>query len=104
METPVLSAREGVVWKIKSDSDTWGLDKNLASEVNFVAIDHGDGTYAEYLHLGKDRVIVEKGQKVKAGDLLGYTGLSGVMDKPHLHFNVFKIENWKSVSIPVEWE
>ena len=102
VDTPVLAARDGMVWKIKNDSNKWGLDKNLANEVNFVAIDHGDDTYAEYLHLGKNRVIVEEGQKVKTGDILGYTGLSGVMDKPHLHFNVFKIDNGKSVSICVD--
>lgn len=102
--TPVLATRDGIVWKIKSDSDKWGLDKDLSQEVNFVAIDHGDGTYAEYLHLGKDKVVVERGQKVKVGDLLGYTGLSGCMDEPHLHFNVFKIENGKGTSIPVEFE
>lgn len=75
-----------------------------ALEVNFVAINHGDGTYAEYLHLGKDKVGVKKGQNIKAGDLLGYTGYSGVMDIPHLHFNVFKIGNGKGISIPIEFE
>jgi len=102
--TPVLAARDGKVFKIKTDSDRWGLDKSLANEVNFVAIDHGDGTYAEYLHLRKDRVMVKEGQQVKEGDLLGYTGLSGCMDAPHLHFNLFKVENGKGISIPVEWK
>ena len=102
--TPVLAARDGTVWKVKADSDKWGLDKNLAQEVNFVAIDHGDGTYAEYLHLGKDKIEVREGQKVKMGDLLGYIGLSGVMDKPHLHFNVFKIKSGKGVSTQIKFE
>ena len=102
--TSVLAARGGMVWKVKSDSDKYGLDKSLAQEVNLVAIDHGDGTYAEYLHLGKGQISVKEEQEIRVGDLLGYTGLSGVMDKPHLHFNVFKIENGKGASIPIEFE
>jgi len=102
--TPILPSRGGKIWKIKSDSEKWGLDPNFAKEANFVAIDHGDGTYAEYLHLGKEKVTVEIGQEVKAGDLLGYSGLSGCMDLPHLHFNIFKIENKKGISIPFELE
>lgn len=102
--TPVVAARSGIVLMIKSDSDKWGLDKSLSGEVNFVGIDHGDGSYAEYLHLGKDKVIVRVGDKVNQGDVLGYTGLSGVMDVPHLHFNLFKIEEGEGYSIPVEWD
>ncbi len=101
--TLVLAARDGKVLKIKDDSDKWGLDRNLAQEVNFVIIDHGDRTYSEYLHLGKNKVLVKEGQQVKIGNLLGYTGLSGCMDTPHLHFNLFRVENGKGVSTPVEW-
>ncbi len=101
--TSVLAARDGKVSKIKSDSDKWGLNPELVKEVNFVAIDHRDGTYAEYLHLGKDKVVVSVGQDIKVGDVLGYTGLSGCMDVPHLHFNVFKIVEGKGVSMSVEF-
>jgi murein DD-endopeptidase MepM/ murein hydrolase activator NlpD len=101
VDTPILAARGGKVIKIKYDSDRWGLNIQCANEVNYVAIDHGDGTYAEYLHLGKDRVKVQVGQNVEAGELLGYSGLSGCMSAPHLHLNVFKIEDRKAVSIPI---
>lgn len=102
--TKVIAAKMGVVVGIKSDSDEWGLDKNLVDNTNFVVINHKDGTYAEYLHLGKGKVEVQKGDKVETGDLLGYTGYSGVMDLPHLHFNVFKIKDKKGISIPFKFE
>lgn len=102
IDTPILAARKGIVWKIKDDSNEYGLDPAYATKVNFVAIDHGDGSYAEYVHLKHKGVIVEVGQKVEIGDILGYSGLSGSMDLPHLHFNVFKIANEKGVSIPFE--
>ena len=103
VDTPILTARGGRVIRIKSDSDKHGLDAKLANEANYVAINHGDGTYAEYIHLGKDRVEVREGQDVNAGNLLGYSGLSGCMSHPHLHFNAFKVEDGKGVSIPVEF-
>lgn len=102
--TSVFAARGGVVVKVRDSSEKWGLDESFANEVNFVRVDHGDGTFAEYLHLGKNKVMVEKDQNVKAGELLGYTGLSGCMDLPHLHFHVFKIEDGKGISLPIEWE
>ena len=102
--TPVTAAHSGKVFKTKSDSDKWGLDKELAKEANFVAIKHDDGTYAEYIHLGKDKVLVKEGQAINKDDLIGYTGLSGLMDKPHLHFNVFTVQNNKAKSIPIKFE
>lgn len=103
VDTPILAARGGRVFKTKSDSDKYGLDAKLANEANYAVIYHGDGTYAEYIHLGKGRVEVREGQDVRTGDLLGYSGLSGCMSHPHLHFNAFKIEDGKGVSIPVEF-
>ncbi len=102
--TPVLAIRAGKVIDLKDDSDEWGTDLSFVDKVNFVAIDHQDGTYAEYLHLGKDKIKVKKGDKVKTGDLLGYAGLSGCMDMPHLHLNVFKIKNGKAISISVKFD
>lgn len=104
LNTPVLATRKGIVVKIKSDSEKYGLDKNLASEANYVVVEHDDKTFAEYLHLGKDKVVVKQGQKVGVGDILGYTGLSGCMSEPHLNLNVFKVQDGKGVSIPFEFK
>lgn len=101
VDSPVLAARGGIVIAVKDDSDEWGIDLSFAQSANYVGINHGDGTYAEYLHLGKEKVVVKKGQNIAQGQLLGYTGLSGCMDLPHLHFNLFRVENGKGISIPV---
>ena len=102
--TPVLAIKAGKVIDSKDDSDEWGTDLSFVDKVNFIAIDHQDGTYAEYLHLGKDKIKVKKGDNVKAKDLIGYTGLSGCMDSPHLHLNVFKIIKEKAISISVKFD
>ena len=103
VDTPILAARSGKVIKTKFDSNKYGLNIKLADKANYVAINHGDETYAEYIHFGKDKVEVQEDQDIKTGDLLGYSGLSGCMSRPHLHFNVFKIKDKKSVSIPVKF-
>lgn len=102
--TPVLAARAGKVSFVKSDSDKWGDNPKFAKDANVVAIDHGDGTYVEYIHFGKEKIIVKEGQKVKSGQILGYVGLSGYLTEPHLHFNAFKIKGKKGISIPIEFE
>ena len=101
--TPVLTIKAGKIIGLKDDSGEWGIGPSFIDKVNFVAIDHQDKTYSEYLHFSKGKVIVKKGDKVKTGDLLGYTGLSGCMDGPHLHLNVFKIKNGKAISVPIKF-
>jgi murein DD-endopeptidase MepM/ murein hydrolase activator NlpD len=112
--TQVLAARAGKIVKIKSDSNRHFNPNELNCSfeevielakkyTNYVGIDHGDGTYAEYLHLDR-KVAVKEGQEVKQGDVIGYVGLTGILDAPHLHMNAFKIENGKAISIPFEIE
>lgn len=104
-DTPVLAIKSGKVTNLKNDSNEWGLDFNkYADKVNFVEIEHENETFAEYFHLGKDKVKVKIGDKIKAGDLIAYTGFSGLMDRPHLHLNVFRIRNGKAISIPIGFE
>lgn len=73
---PVYSVSEGVVKAAKNNEGGYGL---------YIAIDHGNyGTL--YAHLS--RYIIVKGQTVKAGDLIGYSGGTGVVTAPHLHFEL----------------
>lgn len=51
-----------------------------------VFIDHGQGFITMYCHL--DSVMVEKGQEVKRGQVLGRVGATGRATGPHLHWNV----------------
>lgn len=45
-----------------------------------------DGYEIRYAHLRN--VIAEKGQKVKQGDILAYTGCTGQATGPHIHYEI----------------
>ena len=52
-----------------------------------VVIDDGNGYRSMYAHF--ERVVVKKGQVVKAGQLIGYEGATGHATGCHLHYGLF---------------
>ena len=52
-----------------------------------VVIDDGNGYRSMYAHF--HRLVVKKGQTVKAGQLLGYEGMTGRATGCHLHYGLF---------------
>jgi len=55
---------------------------------NYVVVDIGEGAHALYAHLIPGSVLVEAGDQVSRGDVLGFLGNSGNSDGPHLHFQL----------------
>ncbi len=49
-------------------------------------IDHGQGVFSMLCHF--DKVLVQAGQKLKAGDPVGKVGATGRATGPHLHWTV----------------
>lgn len=89
--TPVLAARQGTVIACRSDSDSGGNSEKYKDSANYITVKHNDGTYAAYVHLKKDGVAVKTGQAVSSGTLLGYSGQTGFVSCPHLHFMVYRV-------------
>lgn len=69
-----------------------------SSAGNWVGIDHGDGIYTVYMHMSKR--LVNEGQKVKKGDVIGLVGTTGRSTGNHLHFGVRKNGNYVD---PLDW-
>lgn len=84
----VCAAREGVVIALRKDSDRGGLKDEYLSEGNYLVIRHSDGTQANYWHFQKDGVLVNVGDTVQKGQLVGLSGNTGYSAFPHLHFEV----------------
>lgn len=57
-----------------------------AAAGNYIMISHGNGLYTVYMHCS--RLAVSVGQNVNKGDVIAYSGSTGVSTGPHLHFGV----------------
>jgi len=74
--TPVYASRGGVV-----TTATYGWSGGY-----YVTINHGDGYSSTYLHM--THFIVEAGDFVAQGQVIGYVGSTGDSSGPHLHFGI----------------
>ncbi len=86
--TRICAARSGVVTAVREDSDKGGLKPENLSDGNYIFIRHADGSIANYWHLQKDGVLVNIGDTVTTGQLIGLSGNTGYSAFPHLHFEV----------------
>lgn len=62
------------------------LAEQLQVRGNAVLIDHGMGLFSGYWHQSK--IAVHPGDKVAAGDIIGYVGNTGLVTGPHLHWEM----------------
>jgi len=53
-------------------------------------LDHGFGYETYYAHLSSFAKGIKPGTKVKRGDLVAFTGATGLVEGPHLHYEVHK--------------
>lgn len=99
--TPVHAARSGIVARTEESNFRGCWSDECAGEANFIVILHEDETTGEYYHLQQKGVLVDVGDKVSAGQLIGLSGNTGHSALPHLHFGVYRaIERGKEQSIP----
>jgi murein DD-endopeptidase MepM/ murein hydrolase activator NlpD len=92
--TPVHAAGAGVIYSFKDDSNEGGPFPKYEKRANYIIIKHEDGSYGCYWHLQQNGVVVKKGTVAK-GQLIGYSGRTGFVLRPHLHFAVKRALNYK---------
>ncbi len=64
----------------------------LALRGHYVLIDHGATLYSGYAHFSQVHVV--RGQRVRAGQIIGMSGTSGRSTAPHLHWEVALQGQW----------
>lgn len=88
--TRLLATQDGEVVWVKQDSKIGGPDKKYWNDGNRIVIKHKNEEYSAYEHLRPNGASVKVGDKVKKGQLIGYSGNTGYTFGPHLHFEVFR--------------
>ena len=97
--TPVMAVADGVVGGV-GDTD---ICCPGASFGKWVFIEHNNGLSTAYGHLSL--ISSKKGQKVRRGEVIGYSGNTGSSTGPHLHLTVYvadgvKVSSFASKSYP----
>ncbi|MDX8436813.1 M23 family metallopeptidase [Mesorhizobium abyssinicae] len=78
--TPIMAAFDGEI-TFQGDGGSYG---------NLVNISHPNGRETRYAHMQKFAIASGVGTKVKAGDVIGYIGTTGLSTGPHLHFELYQ--------------
>lgn len=55
---------------------------------NHVKVNHGDGSQSAYSHIRPGGIVVGYGQWVNAGQIIAYSGTTGVSTGCHLHYEI----------------
>ncbi|MBQ6438881.1 MAG: RICIN domain-containing protein [Mogibacterium sp.] len=77
----ILASKSGTVFKVISEDSSNYQGYGLG-----VVINHGDGYYSHYAHMSS--ILVNEGQYVSQGQVIGAMGETGWADGVHLHFAI----------------
>ena len=97
--TLVHAARDGVVIRVVENNNRGGLNKSNRPYANLIVLQHGDGARTGYWHLQKNGALVNVGDTVKKGQLIGLSGKTGYTAFPHLHFIAWRSDRggWRPI-------
>ncbi|MFJ7736171.1 M23 family metallopeptidase [Lysinibacillus sp. NPDC097287] len=92
----IVAPADGKVMKVLE-----GIEDNVPGEMNpsqpegnCVIIEHENNEYSLLAHLKQNSIVVNVGQVVKQGQLIGLCGNSGNSSEPHLHFQVMNTSDY----------
>jgi len=78
MNTPIYATADGIV--------EWAGYHKRSGYGNLIILQHNYGFRTYFGHLNK--IVIKSTQFVKKGDLIGYSGNSGLSNGPHLHYEI----------------
>jgi len=82
-----IAAGRGTPVKVTADGIISVAGHNKSSG-NVVVVEHGHGFSTVYAH--NDRNAVKVGQTVQRGEIIAYTGATGVATGTHVHYEIWK--------------
>lgn len=103
---PIVAPAAGKVIKVVNDipDNTPGQFNEQYPEGNMVMIEHEHGEISLIAHFKQHSIVVQEGDIVENGQMLGKTGNSGYSSEPHIHFQVNKkLDNNSEVVIPIKF-
>ncbi|TNE71463.1 M23 family metallopeptidase [bacterium] len=77
---PVYATGDGVI-KFSAAKGTYG---------NLIIVNHSFGYESRFAHLSGFAKGIRPGKKIKRGELIGYSGDTGVVEGPHLHYEIYQ--------------
>lgn len=94
---PIQSIADGVVSYAQDGEGSLGVHLIIEHEIN------GEKVASVYAHMIHGSMLVKQGDVVKAGQVIGKTGNTGMSTGPHLHFEIrIGGKDGKKVD-PLEW-
>ncbi|MEF9950469.1 MAG: M23 family metallopeptidase, partial [Mucinivorans sp.] len=75
--TAVFATADGYVDRIENNGQSSGLSLQIQHSKRY-----------ETLYANLDKILVEPGRRVVRGDVIAFTGNSGLSFAPHLHYEV----------------
>jgi len=101
----ICAATPGYVVGVVEDYKYGGEGREWKNFGNFITIyDISSGLYTQYAHLKYKGSLVNVGDEVEAGQIIGLAGMTGRTNIEHLHFNCLKPVNSQDglISIPMD--
>ncbi|MGW2180524.1 peptidoglycan DD-metalloendopeptidase family protein [Streptomyces sp. NPDC001732] len=86
--TPIVASAAGTVY-----FEGWSTGGGIMA-----LIDHGNNRCSQYAHLSS--TVINTGQRVAQGQLIGRSGATGNATGPHLHWNIVQCSSQLSREIP----
>jgi murein DD-endopeptidase MepM/ murein hydrolase activator NlpD len=82
--TPVRAVGDGII-SLASRNGPYGRTVDIQHDLNYLS---------RYAHLDKFADGIVNGVAVKKGEIIGYVGSSGRSTGPHLHFELYKDQQY----------
>lgn len=84
--TPVLAAVDGMIRKLHTSAN---------GGLTIYQFDRGENRVYSYAHLQRYRAGLREGTFVRAGEVIGFVGMTGNAETPHLHFAIAELSESK---------